>query len=73
MGANKPAAKKQTPELPTSGWIVREVSFATYKKEDQAKARRLTESLTLLEKGVESGTAGATTVRSFNPIYPTLT
>jgi uncharacterized protein YjbI with pentapeptide repeats len=48
--AKKPPAKKQNP---VSGWIVREVSFATYKRQEQTKAHRLTESLVLLEGGVE--------------------
>ena len=51
--AKRPSAKKPIAAPPASGWIVREVSFATYKKEDESEAPKLTTSLTLLESGVE--------------------
>jgi uncharacterized protein YjbI with pentapeptide repeats len=51
----------------TSGWIIREVSFATYKKEDEASALRLTESLKLLERGVEEWNAWRERHPDFRP------
>jgi uncharacterized protein YjbI with pentapeptide repeats len=49
----EPAAKSVGLDPTTPEWIVREVSFATYKKQDEANASRLAESLALLEGGVE--------------------
>ena len=48
-----PAAEAVGPVPTTPEWIIRDVSFATYKKQDETNARRLTELLTLLEGGVE--------------------
>jgi uncharacterized protein YjbI with pentapeptide repeats len=54
----KPAAAKSTPAKKAaspsvSSWIIREVSFATYRSQQENEARQITESLSLLEGGVQ--------------------
>jgi hypothetical protein len=48
-----PSAKDDSAGADTSSWIIREVSFATYQREEEISAKRLEQSLKLLEKGVE--------------------
>src|ERR1700687_6121360 len=55
MSAQGPAMTEGNapPENNAEGWIVREVSFATFKHEQEISAEKLTQSLAILEQGTD--------------------